>query len=184
MDFQTNIGVIVSTGPSREDGKHDRNANSRKEDTNSKTRQDSPSCPPRETEYVVLSSSENEPVHQLCSTPVETNMNNSDVSQTCNLKSQDEENQENGFMNIHRFEKNSTTVGFPNMEVTQMFENPLTLTSLSDLDSRAGQIGDNVDQGEQMSLSCREAIEKAPDTFVPDFRAPCTKPSASPAGRV
>ncbi len=158
--FQTNIGVIVSTGPSREDGKHDRNANSRKEDTNSKTRQDSLSCPPRETEYVVLSSSENEPVYQLCSTPVETNMNKSDVSQTCNLKSQDEEIQENGFMNIRRFEKNSSTVGFPNMEVTQMFENPLTLTSLSDLDSGAGQIRDNVDQGEPMSLSCREAMKR------------------------
>ncbi|XP_016357169.1 uncharacterized protein LOC107700146 [Sinocyclocheilus anshuiensis] len=104
--FQTNRGVVVSMGPSREDGKHDRNANSRKEDTNSKTRQDSPSSPPRETELVVLSSSENEPVYQLCSTPVETNMNNSDVSQTGNLKCPDEENV---FMNIQRFEKNSTT---------------------------------------------------------------------------
>lgn len=158
--FQNNRRVVVSMGPSREDEKHDRNANSRKEDTYSKTRQDSPSSPPRETEHVVLSSSENEPVHQLCSTPVETNMNNSDVSQTGNLKYHNEENQENGFMNIQRFEKNSTAVRFPNMEVTQMFENLQTLTSLSDLDSGAGQVGDNVEQGEQMPLSCREAVKR------------------------
>ncbi|XP_016379645.1 proline-rich protein 19 isoform X2 [Sinocyclocheilus rhinocerous] len=177
--FQTNRGVVVSMGPSREDGKHDRNANSRREDTNSKTRQDSPSSPPRETEHVVLSSSENEPVYQLCSTPVETNMNNSDVSQTGNLKCPDEENQENGFMNIQRFEKNSTTVGFPNMEVTQMFENPQTLTSLSDLDSGAGQVGDNVEQGEQMSLSCRKEVKRlltrlcqSSELRVPSLRHP------------
>lgn len=173
-----NRGVVVSMGPSRED-KNERNADSRKEDANSKTRKDSQSSPPRETEHVVLSSSENEPVYQLCSTPVEPNINNCDVSQTDNLKSPNEENQENGFMNIQRFEKNSTTEGFPNMEVTQMFENPRTLTSLSDLDSGAGQVGDSVEQGEQMSLSCREAVKRlltrlcqSSELRVPSLRRP------------
>ncbi|XP_026140327.1 proline-rich protein 19 [Carassius auratus] len=157
--FQINRGVVVSMGPSREDGKHDRNANCRKEDANSQTRQDSQSSPPRET--VVLSFSRNEPIYHLCSTPVETKMNNSyDVSQTGDLKSPNGENHQNGFMNIQRFEKISRTVGFPNMEVTQMLENPQTLTSPSDLDSGARQVGDNVEQGGQMSLSCREAVKR------------------------
>ncbi|KAI2655341.1 Muscle M-line assembly protein unc-89 [Labeo rohita] len=157
----TNRGVFVSMRPSREDEKRDRNANTRQEDTNSKTRQESQSSPPKETEHVVLASSENEAVPQLCSTPIEPEKNN---SQTGNLQSHDEvkktkKNQQNGFMNIQRFEKNSTRVGVPNMEVTQVLENQQTLTSLSDLDSGAGQV-DNVEQGEQMSLSCREAVKR------------------------
>lgn len=174
--IQTNRGDTGAIGLSREDGKYDRNANTRKEDTSSKTRQDSPSSP-RETEHMVLSSLENDPVHQLCSTPVETNKNNSDILQTDTLKSHDEGNQENGFMNIQIFEKASTMIGFPNMEVPQMLENLQTLTSLPD--SGAGQLADNVKQREQMSISCREAVKRlatrlcqASELHVPSHRRP------------
>ncbi|XP_051722128.1 uncharacterized protein LOC127497599 isoform X3 [Ctenopharyngodon idella] len=173
--IQTNRGVTGPMGLSREDERKVRNANTRKEDTNSKTRQESPSSP-RETEHMVLSSLENEPVHQLCSTPVETNKNKSDISETGTLKSHDEGN---GFMNIQRFEKTSTMVGFPNMEVPQMLENPQTLTSLSELDSGSGQLADNVKQREQMSVSCREAVKRlatrlcqASELHVPSHRPP------------
>ncbi|XP_048007716.1 uncharacterized protein LOC125242800 isoform X3 [Megalobrama amblycephala] len=169
--IQTNRGVAGPMGLSREDGKYVRNANARKEDTNSKTRQESPSSP-RETEHMVLSSLENEPVHQLCSTPVETNMNKSDISETCTLKPHNEGNQENALMNIQRFEKT-------NVEVPQMLENPQTLTSLSELDSGSGQLADNVKQREQMSLSCREAVKRlatrlcqASELHVPSHRRP------------
>ncbi|KAK2903189.1 hypothetical protein Q8A67_007902 [Cirrhinus molitorella] len=151
--FQTNR--VISMAPSREDGKHGRTDNTRKEDTNSKTTQEILSSPPRETELLVLSSSENELDHQLCCTPDETDKNN---SQTGNCESYDGGNQENGFMNIQRFEKNSATGGFPNTEVTQVFQN--LQTSLSDLDSGAAQVGDSVKQGKEMSASCREAVKR------------------------
>lgn len=147
----TNRGVAGPMGLSREDRKYVRNANTRKQDTNSKTRQDSP-CSLRETEHMIID--------QLCSTPVETNKNNPDISETGTLKSHDEGNQENGFMNIQRFEKTPTMVGFPNTEVSQMLEKPQTLTSLSELDSRSGQLAGNVKQREQMSVSCREAVKR------------------------
>lgn len=176
--IQTNRGVAGPMGLSREDRKYDRNVNTRKEViTNSKTNQSSP----RETEHMVLSSLENKPVHQLCSniTPVETNKNNSDISQTDTLKSHDEGNQENGCMNIQRFEKTSTMMGFPNMEVPQMLENPQTLTSLSELDSGASQLAESVKQRKQMSMSCREAVKRlatrlcqASELHVPSHRRP------------
>ncbi|XP_056125910.1 uncharacterized protein LOC130103642 [Rhinichthys klamathensis goyatoka] len=176
--IRTNRGDAGPMGLSREDGKYDRNANTRKEDTSNKTRQDSPSSP-RETEHVVLSSLENDPVHQLCSTPVETNKNNSDISQTDTLKSHDEGNQEKGFMNIQIFEKTSTMMGFPNMEAPQMLENLQTFTSLSELDSGAGQLADSVKHREQMSKSCREAVKRlarrlcqASELHVPSHRRP------------
>ncbi|XP_067305017.1 uncharacterized protein [Pseudorasbora parva] len=173
--IQTNRGVAGPMELSREDGKYDRNANSRKEDTNSKTNSSSP----RETENMVLSSLENETVHHLCSTPVETNKNNSHILQTDILKSRDEGNQDNGSMNIQRFEKTPTMIEFPNMEVPQMLENPQTLTSLSELDSGAGQLADIVKQRTQMSMSCREAVKRlatrlcqASELHVPSHRRP------------
>ncbi|XP_067259807.1 uncharacterized protein [Chanodichthys erythropterus] len=169
--IQTNRRVTGPIGLSKEDGKYVRKANTRKEYTNSKTRQDSPSSP-REIEHMVLSSLENEPVHQLCSTPVETNKNKSDISETGTLKPHDEGNQEHGLMNIQRF-------GKTNMEVPQMLENPQTLTSLSELDSGSGQLADNGKQREQMSVSCREAVKRlatrlcqASDLHVPSHRRP------------
>ncbi|KAG1947805.1 hypothetical protein F2P79_012646 [Pimephales promelas] len=175
--IRTNRGDAGPMGLIREDGKYDRNADIRKVDTSNKTRQDSPSRP-RETEHMVLSSLENDPVLQLCSTPVETNDNNSEISQT-DIKSHDEAYQENGIMKSQIFEKTSTMMEFQNMEAPQMLENLQTLTSLSELDPGAGQLADSVKQREQMSNSCRKAVKRlakrlcqASELHVPSHRCP------------
>lgn len=161
--FQTNrqLEVSVPISSSSVNGKHKRNTRTGMEDNNSKTKQNSP----KEPEQVILSSSENELVHQLCSTPGETNKHNFDISQTSTLKSPDDEN------HIQRFEETSAIVEFPNMEDIE------PVTSLSGLDSEAGQLANNDKQEEKMSVSYREGVKRlaerlcsASDLYVPSHQ--------------
>ncbi|XP_056331515.1 uncharacterized protein LOC130243380 [Danio aesculapii] len=161
--FQTNRQLEVSapTASSSVDEKHRRNTRTVMEGNNSQKQQNSP----KEPEQVILSSSENEPVHQFCSTPGETNKHNFNISQTSTLRTPDDGN------HIQRFEETSAIVEFPNMEDRQ------PLTSLPGLDSGAGQLANNDKQEEEMSVSCREGVKRlakrlcsASDLYVPSHQ--------------
>lgn len=162
--FQTNrkLDASVPLASSSVDGKHKRNTRTEMEGNNSKTKQNSA----KEPEQVILSSSENEPIPQLCSTPIETNKHNFNISQTSTLKTPDDGK------HIQRFEEISTIVEFPNMEDLQ------PLTSLSGLSSGTGQLANNdKQQEEEMSVSCREEVKRlakrlcsASDLYVPSYQ--------------